>query len=441
MYLDVDKQTLTDLALFPNGQQKQSVLALLGKTKTIGGHERLSDMFNNPLCDTDKISDRIAVFVYMYAVEINFNIDKNTCDFAEFYLKGSSPKKKFTKLTSLLNQTFYAFKNNNDRYVTRQGVLSVIKLLQELQRFADRLTEDAPALLLAYKSVITAIYKRNDFEWITLIRDKAKLTAGEYARADHLFRNTSRDEIKSLLDIIYQLDVYLTVSTNSKARGFTVPVITENNNPVLAFNGLFHPFIEHPINNNIDFNTQKNICFVTGTNMAGKSTLLKAMGIAVYLSQLGFPVPAASMTTSLFKGLISTINLSDDIDQGHSHFYREVLRVKKVAQMVNQSKHVFVIFDELFRGTNVKDAFDASSAIIEAFAGVKSCFFVVSTHIVEVAHQLAKNDSINFRYMETAFSNDRPFNSYLLKEGITEERLGMWTVKNERILEIIKGIV
>jgi len=173
--------------------------------------------------------------------------------------------------------------------------------------------------------------------------------------------------------------------------------------------------------------------------MAGKSSLLKSIGIAIYLSQLGFPVPAKSMRTSAFKGLITTINLADDIEQGHSHFYKEVLRVKHVAEKLNQSKDIFVIFDELFRGTNVKDAYDASLAIIAAFADVKTCFFVVSTHIVEVAHELSSLENINFRYMETIFEDTNPVNSYKLKQGITEERLGMWIVKNERILEIIKN--
>lgn len=440
MNLEVDKQTLADLALLPNSQQKQSVFAVLGKTQTIGGHEKLSAMFNNPLSDTETIKERIAVFNYLDANEINFKIDKNTCDFAEFYLKGYSPDQKSSMLMGALNRIVYIFKNKSDRYVIRQGVYSVFKLLDELRQFADHLTEEAPELLLAYKSAIDELYQRNDFEWTKHIHDKAKLTAGETTKANYLFRNAARNKIKSLLDILYQLDAYLTVSVNSKIRGFTTPVIDENGEPVLAFKGLFHPFIEEAVSNNVDFSIQKNICFVTGTNMAGKSTLLKAMGVAVYLSQLGFPVPAANMKTSLFSGLITTINLSDNIDQGHSHFYGEVLRVKQVAQMVNQSKHVFVIFDELFRGTNVKDAFDASSAIVAAFSGVKSCFFVVSTHIVEVAHQLAKNDSINFRYMETTFTGDQPFNSYRLKDGITEERLGMWTVNNERILEIIKGV-
>lgn len=172
--------------------------------------------------------------------------------------------------------------------------------------------------------------------------------------------------------------------------------------------------------------------------MAGKSTFLKAIGVCVYLSQLGFPVPAAYMETTTFNGLLTTINIEDNIDQGHSHFYSEVLRVKQVAEKVSQSKNVFVIFDELFRGTNVKDAYDASLAIITAFSKVRKCFFLVSTHIVEVANELKSIDHIDFKYMETLFDNGIPTYSYKLKNGITEERLGWWIVKNEKIVEIIE---
>jgi DNA mismatch repair protein MutS len=439
MNLDVDKQTLADLALFPSGQQKQSVLPLLGKTQTLGGEDTLSVMFSTPLSDSEEIKERVAVFAYLQSNEVHFNIDKNICDFAEYYLKGHSPVGKFPLIIGLLNKIIYAFNNNNEHYIIQQGVFSTVKLLEELIRFADHITVEAPKLLLAYKQTITATCQSEGFAWIKELAGKAKLTAAEIIRADHLFRNVARHDLKSLLEITYQLDAYLTVSASSKAKGFTLPVIADSVETTLIFKGLFHPLLEHPISNDVEFNTERNICFITGTNMAGKSTLLKAMGVAVYLSQLGFPVPAAYMKTSLFNGLITTINLSDDIDQGHSHFYREVLRVKQVAQKVHQLGHVFVIFDELFRGTNVKDAYDASLAIISAFTNVKTCFFVVSTHIVEVAHQLAKNESISFRYMETAFADGQPLNSYQLKEGITEERLGMWMVNNERILEIIKG--
>lgn len=102
---------------------------------------------------------------------------------------------------------------------------------------------------------------------------------------------------------------------------------------------------------------------------------------------------------------------------------------------------LFVIFDELFRGTNVKDAYDASLSIIRSFAQIKNSYFIVSTHIVEVARELSAIENISFKFMETLFDNGSPSFSYQLKTGITEERLGMWIVKNEGILDIIADII
>ena len=173
--------------------------------------------------------------------------------------------------------------------------------------------------------------------------------------------------------------------------------------------------------------------------MAGKSTFLKAFGIAVFLAHLGFPVPAASMRTGIFNGIFSTINIADNLHKGYSHFYTEVLRVKSVAEEINRTKKLVVIFDELFRGTNVKDAYDASLAIISAFAKVKDSVFLVSTHIMEVAEQLKKLGNVRFGYFHTVIQGNTFVNNYHLLEGVTEERLGMLIIENEQIIETINA--
>src|SRR3546814_20833413 len=76
---------------------------------------------------------------------------------------------------------------------------------------------------------------------------------------------------------------------------------------------------------------------------------------------LGFPVPATRMRTCVLDGLITTINLADNIGAGYSHFYTEVKRVKLVAERIQQTDRLLVIFDELFRGTNVKEAYERSA--------------------------------------------------------------------------------
>ena len=440
MNFDVDRQTLNDLAIFQNSNSRQSVYSLFNHTITIGGNEVLQDMFNNPLINPVDIKERIDVFLYIEEYDSEVSLNRNDYDFVEFYLKKHYHARPFSVVTRFIQKIIYAFKfDDGDYYVIKTGVENTLAILDSLIKFTDALRGDVPKKIQEFRSTILNTFQPEEFEWLQQLVKKHNRSATDIAEADHFFREVAYDRIKILLNIAYQLDVYQSVSISGKTLGFTFPVVNTTNTTGLIIKGLFHPFIANAKSNDIEFSPDKNVCFITGTNMAGKSSLLKSIGIAVYLSQLGFPVPAKRMATSAFEGLITTINLSDDLEQGHSHFYKEVLRVKHVAEKLNQSKNMLVIFDELFRGTNVKDAYDASLAIIAAFAEVKNSFFLVSTHIVEVAHELSSIENINFRYMETVFKDTDPVNSYKLKEGITEERLGMWIVKNERILETIKN--
>lgn len=439
MNFDIDRQTLNDLAIFQSNNSRQSIYSLFNQTNTIGGNEALHDMFNKPLTDPVHIKERVEVFLYIEEHDIKISLNRNDYDFVEFYLKKHYHAKPFSVITRFLEKIIHAFINNNDHYVIQTGIENTLSILESLIDYAEALKGDLPKKIQEFRSIILNTFQPEEFVWLKQLIKKPNRSATDMAKADHFFRYLAYERMKILLNVAYQLDVYQSVSLSGKALGFTFPVVNDTNTTGLTIEGLFHPFIADPKSNDIEFSPDKNVCFITGTNMAGKSSLLKSIGIAIYLSQIGFPVPAKHMVTSAFKGLITTINLADDVEQGHSHFYKEVLRVKQVAEKLNQSKDVFVIFDELFRGTNVKDAYDASLAIIAAFAEVKTCFFVVSTHIVEVAHELSPIENINFRYMETVFEDTNPVNTYKLKEGITEERLGMWIVKNERILEIIKS--
>jgi len=171
--------------------------------------------------------------------------------------------------------------------------------------------------------------------------------------------------------------------------------------------------------------------------MSGKSTLMKAVGIAVYLAHLGFPVPATRMDTCILDGLMTTINLADNVNDGYSHFYSEVKRVKLVAEQINQSDRLLVIFDELFRGTNVKDAYDGSLRIIQALSRLNNGFFMVSTHIVEVAQALAAHAKISFNYLRINMHGERPVFDYQLRSGITDDRIGLWILQNEGVFELL----
>jgi DNA mismatch repair ATPase MutS len=255
-----------------------------------------------------------------------------------------------------------------------------------------------------------------------------------------------QEEMSGLLDMLYELDVCIAVSGVARERGFcygrALPKGDTGFRPkedtAFRISGLFHPVLRVAVGNALSFNAQSNVLFLTGANMAGKSTLMKALGIAVYLGHMGFPVAAESMEFSVMDGLYSSINVSDDLGQGYSHFYAEVLRVKKVAEEVSGGRDLVVIFDELFKGTNVKDAYDATLAVTAAFAAYRNCFFLISTHIVEVGASLkGTGGHVQFAYLPSIMDGLQPRYTYQLQEGISADRHGMMIIQKEGILELI----
>ncbi len=214
--------------------------------------------------------------------------------------------------------------------------------------------------------------------------------------------------------------------------------INPDNGTTIEVANLRHPALNNATGNTLNLSQQKNVLFLTGANMAGKSTWMKTLGVSFYLAHMGFPVAADEMRFTVMEGIFTSINVPDDISIGWSHFYAEVMRVKHVAQEISSGKKLFVLFDELFKGTNVKDAYDATLAVTQRFAHYNNCAFIISTHIIEVGEALKDTSSIQFKYMPTILVDAVPKYTYRLKEGISKDRQGMMIIENEGILDLLK---
>ena len=174
--------------------------------------------------------------------------------------------------------------------------------------------------------------------------------------------------------------------------------------------------------------------------MAGKSTFIKAVGIAVYLAHLGMGVPASAMRLSLFDGVLSNINVVDNIAKGESYFFNEVKRIKDTILKINDHRKWLVLIDELFKGTNVLDAMKCSSAVIRGLIKIHNSIFILSTHLYEIGDELKDYPNISFKYFETAVTGDQLHFSYLLKEGISNDRLGYLILKREKVVELLDNL-
>lgn len=256
---------------------------------------------------------------------------------------------------------------------------------------------------------------------------------------DEIFRLKYKEEFAIFLNIVYEFDALLAIASAVKKHNLSYPVYLGSNGVRIEIRELFHPFIKHPVKNDFDFK-ESNFCLLTGSNMTGKSTFLKSIGSSLYLAHIGFPVPAKEFKTSLFDGIYTTINLADNIHLGYSHFFNEVRRVKETVTKLQRKGKYFIIFDELFRGTNLRDAYEASMLIIKALAKIKTSLFVISTHLIELALELEEEEKISFLFLESAVENNKPKFYYKLKKGISRDRLGIVIVKNEGIVELLEDI-
>jgi DNA mismatch repair protein MutS len=180
--------------------------------------------------------------------------------------------------------------------------------------------------------------------------------------------------------------------------------------------------------------------FLTGANMAGKSTLIKAVGSAVFLAHIGMGVPVKEMELSLFDGLLSNINVSDNIAKGESYFFNEVQRIKNTIYKINDGKKWLVLIDELFKGTNVQDAMKCSLAVIRGLIKIKNSLFILSTHLYEIGEELKDHSNISFKYFETNVTDDQLQFSYQLKEGISNDRIGYVILRREKVVEMLEKL-
>lgn len=434
-----DTQTIADLGIFGKGAQ-DSVYGLYNGTRTRGGAQVLEDMFNNPLSNADAINARSGVIQYFAEHAISFSFEPALFDSVEQYLIERDGRTKLNTRQQSLGQKISSLVATDTSFRNiRNGVVAAIGLLQELQSFVNNKAVIGCLAYAGERQAILNLLSHKAFVSILAQPLNNKLSQEQLSAYDAILRFSHYLELAKLLQHIYYLDVYITAGKVGRERGFTLPRAINSSICDLSVKGFYHPLLKNAVPNDLEITAAGNVIFLTGANMAGKSTLMKSFGINIYLAHMGFPLAAKELSFSVFDGVYTTINLPDNLGMGISHFYAEVLRLKKIAKELSHSKKLLVIFDELFRGTNVKDAYEGTIAVTRAFARKNNSVFVLSTHITEAGEILKKDcKNVQFKYLPTYMSGTKPVYTYKLEPGITDDRHGMIIINNERILDILK---
>ncbi|HTE25170.1 MutS-related protein [Flavitalea sp.] len=218
----------------------------------------------------------------------------------------------------------------------------------------------------------------------------------------------------------FLFEAYISISTGIVKNGFVFPVF---DNAHFSLEGFYHPVLKSPVKN--DLIVRQQVILLTGPNMSGKSTLLKAVSLCVYLAHIGVTVPASKAVLQYFSTISVAINLTDSIVSGYSHFMSEIITLKNVLSEARTGVRCFAVFDELFRGTNIEDALEISTTTLKGLKHFPNSLFLISTHL----HQLKSVEEINNKEIATCFidcnlTDNVPTFTYKLKDGWSDLKLG-----------------
>ncbi|MFZ4058632.1 MAG: MutS-related protein [Ferruginibacter sp.] len=180
-----------------------------------------------------------------------------------------------------------------------------------------------------------------------------------------------------------------------------------------------HPLIpqNRSVSNPIQIKSREEVVLITGSNMAGKSTYLRCIGVNVVLAMCGAPVCAKAFQLSPVQ-LMSSMRIADNLEESTSTFYAELKKLKSIIDAVNKGDQVLVLLDEMLRGTNSLDRFSGSQALIKQLIQ-KAIPAYIATHdlqLTELKQQYPHN--IETAYFDVQVKGEELYFDYKLKSGI-----------------------
>lgn len=438
--MEIDKTTYEDLSVF-NREEDASIFEKLNFTRTLGGKNWLWQYFHQPFSDLQRITEtqQILSLIIKRNNEWPITITNGTVMVMERFYE--TPLDEIPHSRSILDALNYKLFHSSDFSLTRYSMAHFADFTRGLSRLVELFDNDeSPSLLRTLLQRIKILLNHEIIYTLNQTKPGVQFSAIQTVYYGHYIRNRFKNAALELIEIYGRLDAWYSMAMATAHYRLSFPVFLPEEQPSIDAHSLYHILLPSPVSYNVQLNPQHNFIFLTGANMAGKSTFIRAVGAAVFLAHIGMGVPAGSMRLSLFDGILSNINVVDNIVKGESYFFNEVQRIKNTIIKINDNNRWLVLIDELFKGTNVQDAMKCSSAVIKGLIKIKNSLFILSTHLYEIAEELKSHPNISFKYFETSVKEDQLEFSYQLKEGISNDRLGYLILKREKVVEMLEKL-
>lgn len=197
----------------------------------------------------------------------------------------------------------------------------------------------------------------------------------------------------------------------------------------LTAKNMGHPLLgENMVCNDVQIQEPRSVMLVTGSNMSGKSTLMRTVGINLVLAYAGAAVCADKFECAIMD-LYSCMRIKDNLDKNISSFYAEILKIKRIVEASNRGEKVFFLLDEIFRGTNSRDRHTGAAILIRQLSKAGN-LGLVSTHDLELGQMEEERYSkVRNYHFEEYYKDDKIYFDYKLKPGISTTRNAVFLMK------------
>lgn len=234
------------------------------------------------------------------------------------------------------------------------------------------------------------------------------------------YKERIAERLPEWLDGWYELEALSSLATFAYLNPeYRMPDVERREQGVLfEARDLGHPLIqaEKKVTNDFTFAKTGEVVIITGSNMAGKSTFLRTLGMNLCLAYAGGPVNATSLNTALFR-LFTCIRVSDSVTDGYSYFYSEVRRLRALLdELARPGEPLLFLIDEIFKGTNNRERLIGSRSFVRALVG-RNCLGAISTHDLELVKLEETVPEVhNYHFREHVVDGQMVFD-YQLRSG------------------------
>nr|WP_319272393.1 hypothetical protein [uncultured Draconibacterium sp.] len=249
------------------------------------------------------------------------------------------------------------------------------------------------------------------------------------------WHNENRERMAEWLEIIAQIDAFISIANYANNHGnFVFPEISDQEF-VFGATDLGHPLLkeEKRICNDIEIQGWSKIMIVTGANMAGKSTFLRTVGTNILLAEIGAPVCAESMKIRPVD-LYTNMRTTDSLLKDESYFFAELKRIKAVLDRLAAGEQIFVILDEMLKGTNSVDKLNGSKELVRKLAQYR-CSAMIATHDLKLSDMEKELPQQVFnKCFEIRIENNELIFDYKLSDGVTQTMNATFLMKKMGII-------